>query len=784
MTEREAIDEVKKHLTDYLDSAGIDYSGSAFKCPMPTCIHANGDKRASAQLGTEKETVYCHTSLSTWNIFNFAEAIEGLPNTKDERFYLETLPTLAERYGIEYEKEVMTDETKIRLDYYRIYEDAELFINSHMHVIEPYLSSRKWNSDTIHRAFRMGLGSIENKTEYYAHLKSKGWTWNDIEEAKLSQENLFVPESVIIPIADEKDRTIAFVARHVGTSFEKYVNTSETPYYKKGKVLFNFYDAKQELGPLWIVEGYLDVVSMSAWGIKKVVALGGIALTQDHINLLEANRCTEIILCLDGDDRGQKATRRAIEILSKHPKLKVRIMELPDGMDPDDIIIEKGIDSLKGILTRTIFEYRLHRDFVNATVEDIQKEVIPIVSAEESPILRDSMLKAISDLHMIELSVLKKELDHQLERKNEKDKYKETQLINQALSAIQNPMTDTVMVLEELSTTIKAMRSNRKMIDPEEMKIDILLSLEKEWRENKPGIAGYKIPSFPKFSNIFDGFPRGACMITVGALASHGKSTLVRNAFWDIAINNDDVQCLYMSIDDNARAVNKSLIIMNSALEVGEVRKYTALTPDKQERWEAAFKKVKDQDNFTVIDSTVGRSVYSLTQYIDKYMEKYPLRKPIVAIDNFHILDGINDQEIRQRTMENAKTLKYISTSYDIPILVVVQLNKTLNGYRPVPRDIQESVQIEYESDVLMLLHSDLQMTAESYLNWRYINRNNEDIKMPYMEAFVWKNKYEEFKSTGMEDTIWCKLNRSTSKLEEVEYADIPRKRKKAEDEF
>ena len=770
----ETIEQIREKLPEYLSVFGIDTTKGAFRCPIPDCMHKNADRNPSAQLHSDNKTVHCHTSGITWNIFDFAQFYEGLPKARDERFYLETIPHLAGKLGVPYTPVVLTEEQRKRYDYYRAYGDAAWYTGSKVSKLENYLNTRGRTADEVEL---FGIGTIEDRDSYIEFLIRKGWTREFLEECGLTQSNLFVPGSVMIPIRNNNGKIVGFVARH--NEGVKYTNTRETDYYNKSKILFNFDKAKSEPGTLWIVEGYMDVVSLYLSGIKKVVALGGTALTAEHVELMKENRCSEILLCLDGDDRGLNATKRALDILSKNSAFKLRVMEIPDGMDPDDIIREKGVDVLKGLMTRTAFEYRLHREYPTPSIEDVQQNIIPIIAAEESPIMRDFMLNAVYTHTGLDLDVLKRELSFQIDRVEERGRQKEQMLVSQALRELQNPTADPLLVIDRLGSDLKQHRSGRLMIDPDIMKIEVLESLEKEWRENKPGIAGYRIPRFPRFSKIFDGYPRGSCIITIGALAGHGKSTLVRNLLWDMAQNNNDVQCLYMSIDDNSKTVNKSLIIMNSGVEVGEVRKFSALSADKRKKWEEAFIKVRNQDNFSILDSTVGRSIYSMTRYIDMYIEKFPMRKPIVAIDNFHILDGIHDQEIRMKTLENAKTLKYISTSYNIPILLVVQLNKVLSGYRPTPRDIQETVQIEYESDVLAILHSDLQHSAESHLYWKYINKDGSEIKMPFMETFVWKNKYDEFKSTSMEDTIWCKLNRSTSMLEELDYTDVPRKRRR-----
>ena len=145
--------------------------------------------------------------------------------------------------------------------------------------------------------------------------------------------------------------TIAFGGRIIRDSkLAKYINSPETEFYKKGSMIFNLEKAKDlrsETNEVLIVEGYMDVVSVYASGIKNVIANSGTALTEKQISLIWKFFHNPII-CLDGDESGQKAALRIGERLFPliNEKNKIYFSILPEGKDPDDFIKQNGKDGM------------------------------------------------------------------------------------------------------------------------------------------------------------------------------------------------------------------------------------------------------------------------------------------------------------------------------------------------------------------------------------------------------------------------------------------------------
>ncbi len=171
-------------------------------------------------------------------------------------------------------------------------------------------------------------------------------------------------ERLVFPIFNSFNECIGFTARVLEkTDFAKYKNTAETMVFQKGKIVFGIHllkKLKQEKGlnEIIIVEGQIDVISMHRAGFKNTVACLGTALTNDHARELK-KFCDQIILCFDGDEAGVKATLRAIDIL-RNAGLKVKIVALPDGLDPDECLKnQNGKDTMQTFIesAKSIMDY-------------------------------------------------------------------------------------------------------------------------------------------------------------------------------------------------------------------------------------------------------------------------------------------------------------------------------------------------------------------------------------------------------------------------------------------
>ncbi len=223
-----------------------------------------------------------------------------------------------------------------------------------------YLRKRGLTDETI-RAFRLGYAPGGGKTA----LKD-GLVARDIEVALLEEAGLLVtPDGerdsfdrfrnrVMFPILDNRGRVVAFGGRALDDAPAKYLNSPETPLFHKGRMLYNLVGARgpaRDRNRVIVVEGYMDVISLSQAGFPEAVAPLGTALTEDQIGELW-KVVPEPVLCFDGDNAGRRAAARAVEraLPLLKPGHSLRFTMLPQGEDPDSFVQTQGTDAFGTLL--------------------------------------------------------------------------------------------------------------------------------------------------------------------------------------------------------------------------------------------------------------------------------------------------------------------------------------------------------------------------------------------------------------------------------------------------
>ena len=215
-----------------------------------------------------------------------------------------------------------------------------------------------------------GLGAAPDSWDALInHLKSKGFTIEEMLAANVigkSNRGSYYDRfrrRVMFPIINIRGNVVGFSGRAMPGEDKqggKYVNTSDTPVYKKSNNLFGMNFAKNYCAErIILVEGNMDVITLHQAGFKNAVAPLGTAFTEEQANLL-ARYTKEVLLTMDADEAGQKAIRRAAEILEK-TGLKTRVISIPDGKDPDEFIKKNGPDRFRALIEGAVsdIEYKL-----------------------------------------------------------------------------------------------------------------------------------------------------------------------------------------------------------------------------------------------------------------------------------------------------------------------------------------------------------------------------------------------------------------------------------------
>ena len=316
------------------------------------------EKSPSFTVSDEKEFYHCFSTSEHGNIFDF------LMKTKSLSFG-EAVKELAAEAGMSPYKFTKTDTEKEKRfnSYKKIFKEYsdyfhdQIFKSENNHALK-YLEKRGINQNIIKEYH---LGYVPWQNNFYEKIKTK---FNE-EEIKLTglyyineKTNKFVDRfnsRIIFPINNLIGETIAFGGRIIKESYlAKYINSPETEFYKKGRTVFNLDKAKSlrsETDEVVIVEGYMDVVSLNAAGIKNVISNSGTALTEIQIELIWKFFSNPII-CLDGDQSGQSAALRIAEklLILINENNKIYFSILPRGEDPDDFIKKNGKEKFREFL--------------------------------------------------------------------------------------------------------------------------------------------------------------------------------------------------------------------------------------------------------------------------------------------------------------------------------------------------------------------------------------------------------------------------------------------------
>jgi DNA primase len=407
------------------------------------------EKSPSFTVNDEKEFYHCFSSGEHGNIFDF------LMKTKSVGFG-EAVRSLAAEAGMQPYRFSNFDKKKdLRFQNYKnIFKDysdffhQQLFKDNNKEALD-YFLKRGLKRNTIEE---FQLGYVSWKNNFYDEL-SKKYTEADLNLTGLYYKNdktgKYIDRfnsRIIFPVNNITGDTIAFGGRIIRDGkLAKYINSPETEFYKKGNMIFNLDKAKDcraDTDEVIIVEGYMDVVSVYSSGIKNVIANSGTALTERQIDLIWKFFSNPII-CLDGDESGQKAALRIAEKLFPliNEKSKIYFSVMPEGQDPDDYIKRNGKNELlkllkdKQIIQTYIWNYHLSQIDQNNPFEisKFEKEIKKLSYSIQDETLKkyvlEDFLEKIKRLTPIQTS----KQNYQYTKFNKKKNYqilKETKILH------------------------------------------------------------------------------------------------------------------------------------------------------------------------------------------------------------------------------------------------------------------------------------------------------------------------------------------------------------------
>lgn len=370
------------------------------------------EKTPSFSVSPEKNIAKCMSCGEGGSPINFYKKIKNIS-------FEESAALLAERAGIKIKT------AKKQVDpyekFYALMREVANFYQFNLLNSEKgqealnYLVHRQMTDESI-KHFRLGYAPSYGQTLYLV-LKDKGFAVSDMISlgvVKQSDDGSYYDlfsDRIIFPITNPKGDVVGLSGRTLNPKDPvKYINSPETPIFKKGQLLYHFYEALPDIRmskQVILYEGFFDVISSYQADIKQGVATMGTALTKEQAKLIKSVT-DSIIIAYDGDQAGIKAADHAIPILEKE-RLKVEVLTIPEKMDPDDFIKSYGperYDQLFGEFTKDayLFRYDMYKtgkNFQDANdVKDFKKRVLSMISMADQSIKALYIQKLAHDLGM------------------------------------------------------------------------------------------------------------------------------------------------------------------------------------------------------------------------------------------------------------------------------------------------------------------------------------------------------------------------------------------------
>ncbi len=380
----------------------------------------HNEKTPSFTVYPENGSFYCFGCGAGGDVFSFVKLIENLD-------YIEAVKLLAERSGIALPQDGYDDSMqRLKNTIFEINRETAKFYHTYLMSQEgkwalDYLLGRGLSVSTIKH---FGLGAAPDSWDaLIKHLKSLGYGISDMIQANViakSQRGSYYDrfrKRVMFPIINIRGKVIGFSGRAMpgdDKSGGKYVNTADTPVYKKSENLFAMNFAKNHCDErIILVEGNMDVISLHQAGFENAVAALGTSFTAEQAKLL-SRYTKEIILMLDSDAAGQKAVKRAGEIL-QNTGLEVKVVTLPDGKDPDEYIKKHGAARFKAVLEGAVseIEYKLltAADGIDINNDNGKLQYLSkaahIIAGSNDIVTRDLYIGRLSDKYGVSRTALK-----------------------------------------------------------------------------------------------------------------------------------------------------------------------------------------------------------------------------------------------------------------------------------------------------------------------------------------------------------------------------------------
>ncbi|MBQ2713527.1 MAG: DNA primase [Clostridia bacterium] len=393
------------------------------------CCPFHHEKTPSFCINEYEQFYHCFGCGESGDVITFLRKFENME-------YIDAIKLLAENAGMklpEIEENQKFAEAKKQKDKsLKILEIAKNFYKENLYTTnakpaQDYIKKRKLTKrelDDFELGYSPNFFQIVNLLKSYKFTDAEMKASGVCELGKSGKPYDFLSERLIFPIVDAQGDCIGFSGRDLsGSGYMKYKNTSATVVFNKSKAIYGINlvkKLKQEKGldTIILVEGQFDVITMHRFGFKNTVACLGTAITKDHLRQLK-RFADNIILCLDGDSAGQKATLRTLEVFREMPELNVKVAVLHSGQDPDEFLSNNGVEGMQKLLQNTlspmafrifVFKNKYNLNSLDEKMKFI-KEVIAEIKKLSTNAEQEIYLAELGKLTNVSIDILRRDLD-------------------------------------------------------------------------------------------------------------------------------------------------------------------------------------------------------------------------------------------------------------------------------------------------------------------------------------------------------------------------------------
>lgn len=431
----------------------------------------HNEKTPSFTVYPENGSFYCFGCGAGGEVVSFIRRAENLD-------FIEAVRFLCDRVGMTMPLDGFDDSlAQKRRKIYEMNREAARFFHECLlsekgKTALQYYLDRGYTKKTI---TRFGLGYAPDEWRaLLSHLREKGYSYEDAYEANLARKSEKDGKTsffdnfrnrVIVPIIDARGNIVAFGGRVLDNSKPKYINTADTPVYKKSLGVFGLNFAKNSKEKsLILVEGYMDAIALHQAGFTNSIACLGTALTGEMAHLL-SRYADEILLAYDNDEAGQKATERAMKVFSSIG-MKIRVIRLSGGKDPDEILKKFGAEKIRSLIdgAENEIEFKLLKAREGLDLESSDGKVkyltlaADILSSEKNSIAVDVYSSRLAEELGVEKAAINARINQLKKKKaysSQRKKYEEIQR-------------DTLSKMSKLristNTSVKSVRAQERIV--------------------------------------------------------------------------------------------------------------------------------------------------------------------------------------------------------------------------------------------------------------------------------------------------------------------------------